>query len=100
MQQFQLDRCNILGALRPVLPRLQVASLQHMAVYYRGCCGLTPKQGRVCDAPDPDEEYPLQDPMYEMGEEVPSDEQEHYIVCIDLLHLNSLSKFAAHASCK
>ena len=53
-----------------------------MAVYYRGRCGLTPKQGRVCDAPDPDEEYALQDPMYEMGEEVPSDEQEHYIVCI------------------
>ncbi|KAL0042455.1 hypothetical protein WJX79_000197 [Trebouxia sp. C0005] len=64
-----------------------VASLQHMVVYYRDRCGMTPKQGSVYDAPDPDEEYPLQDPMFVMGEEVPSDEQDHYMElarqCVD-----------------
>ncbi|KAL0042782.1 hypothetical protein WJX79_010933 [Trebouxia sp. C0005] len=64
-----------------------VALLQHMVVYYRDRCGMTPKQGCVYDAPDPDEEYPLQDPMFVMGEEVPSDEQDHYMElarqCVD-----------------
>lgn len=65
-----------------MLPGLQVASLQHMVVYYRDCCGMTPRQGPVYEAPDPDEEYPLQDPEFELGQEAPLDKQDHYLVCI------------------
>ena len=79
---MQLDRCNILGALRPVLPGLQVVSVQAMAVYYRDRCGMPIKLGPVYAAVDPNEDYPLQDPEFNLGEEPPTDQQDHYLVCI------------------
>ena len=65
------------------MPGLQVASLQAMAVYYRDCCGMPIKLGNmsVYDVPDPDEYYPRQDLDFNLGEEPPSDQQNHYLVC-------------------
>ena len=63
-------------------PGLQVASLQHMVVYFRDCCDMTPKQGTLYEAPDSDEQYPLQNPEFELGQEAPPDKQDHYLVCI------------------
>ncbi len=40
------------------------------------------KAGSCLEAPDPDEEYPLQDPEFELGQEAPLDKQDHYLVCI------------------
>ncbi|KAL0040346.1 hypothetical protein WJX77_004211 [Trebouxia sp. C0004] len=64
-----------------------VASLQQMAVYYRDCCGVPIKLGPLYDAPDPDEEYPLQDLEFILGEEAPPDQRDHYMDlarrCID-----------------
>ena len=81
---MQQDRCSIVGALRPVLPGLQVASLQAMVVYYRDLCGVPKKLGKmsVYDEPDPDEYCPLQDLDFSLGEEPPAEQQDHYMVCI------------------
>jgi len=53
-----------------------------MVVYFRDCCDMTPKQGTLYEAPDSDEQYPLQNPEFELGQEAPPDKQDHYLVCI------------------